>query len=93
MGWEVSIADSVKTIKDNAFKSCSNLSKLTLPKGIEELEQYAFSACGTRHMEEAGHTYYTIDTVYINGCNWSGMGWYHGSDASYHITWSGIRRG
>jgi hypothetical protein len=41
----VTIPDSVKIIRDNAFSGCEGLKSIVLPEGITQIGMYAFADC------------------------------------------------
>ena len=42
---EIVLPDSVRSIGDNAFLFCENLTEVRLPEGVEKLGRYAFQYC------------------------------------------------
>lgn len=44
-GGIVSLPTDVKTIKNSAFKDCSNIVELVISEGVETIEDFAFSRC------------------------------------------------
>lgn len=43
----VSVADSVREIKEGAFQSCYALDNINIPEGVSVLGNYAFAYCSS----------------------------------------------
>lgn len=42
---EIDIPDSVTTIADNTFESCTHLTRVNIPDSVETIGSYAFTGC------------------------------------------------
>ena len=64
----VHIPDSVRTIKESAFKYCNRLLSVTIPDGVTTIEEYAFYGCGKLRTVSIGKNVKSIDVTAFRKC-------------------------
>lgn len=73
---------SIKAIGDAAFRSCPNLTEITLPEGLEIIGDYAFASYNIatiklpKTLTEIGDNAFTGTTFYYDDNNWDGNAFY-----------------
>ena len=67
---EIVIPDTVKVIEDRAFFSRYNLEKVTLPKNLTEIGDYAFFECNIKEIEIPNTITKWGKNVFSSLCTW-----------------------
>ncbi len=63
------IPESVKTIGNNAFRSCNNLTSVYIPTSVETIYYCAFEHCGNMNAITIPSSVTVIDNYTFQGCN------------------------
>ncbi|MBQ7505442.1 MAG: leucine-rich repeat protein [Ruminococcus sp.] len=64
----VTIPNTVTSIGDEAFISCSNLTDLTIPNSVESIGEFAFALCSSLTSIEIPNSVESIGGYAFNGC-------------------------
>ena len=65
----VEIADTVKTLGENCFGSCSLLREITIPYGVKAIPKFAFAHCGSLQYANIPSTVTSFGQDCFDGCS------------------------
>ena len=65
---DVTVPDSVQTIRSSAFSGCATLKEISLPTGLTTLDVWAFAGCTSLEKASLPETLTKIPRGVFNGC-------------------------